>query len=143
MSLTVDLPGYTFSIYRGQEKDWSLLPSIGRNSSLSSEDILKKEMNIFNEYKRLSYPYLDSNLKNNEWDLLALAQHHRLPTRLLDWTINPLAALWFACIKEKDDDSDRIVWLFAVGESDLIKRSDSPFIQTQTKVFRPDHRPHH
>lgn len=69
--------GNYFTIFRGQEKDWSLLPSIGRGSFLSSTEILKKEKKIFDEFVRLSYPYLDSNLHNNKWNLLAFAQHHR------------------------------------------------------------------
>lgn len=144
-SLEFQDSGTSYAIYRGQEEDLSLLPSIGRDTSFSSEEILRilrKETNILNEYRRLSYPYLDSNLKYDDWDFLALAQHHRLPTRLLDWTGNPLIALFFACIKDKKkgDDSDRIVWMFAVDEIEFIKSdSGSPFEQTVIRIFQPNH----
>lgn len=142
MGLKLNSLSNCFTIYRGQKEDRSLLPSIGRDTSLSYSTVIEMEKKILNEYRRLSYPYLDSNLKYDEWDFLALAQHHGLPTRLLDWTGNPLAALWFACIKEKDksDDSDRVVWLLSVNEGD-IKKPDStgPFEQDRTKVFRPNH----
>lgn len=145
MSSTFNRAGKSFTIFRGQEKDLKLLPSIARYKSLSPKQISEKEEIVFNEFKRLSYPYLDSNLNyKDDWDMLALAQHHRLPTRLLDWTENPLAALWFACIKEmeKDKDSDRIVWLFAIENDNLLTEKDlskGPFKQEITKVFRPKH----
>lgn len=40
---------------------------------------------------------------------VSLAQHYGVPTRFLDWTSNPLVALYFAC--EGNDSKDAVVWM--------------------------------
>lgn len=87
-------------IFRGHASDkWELKPSIWRNNGNN----ISIEYSMLNEFKRLHYPYtLPRPLK--KIDLLFLAQHYRMPTRLLDWTTNPLIALFFACNEEKNND---------------------------------------
>lgn len=80
-------------IYRGvtDQINHTLVPSIGRNGTYNSED----EDEILAQFKRRSIPSIITTPKN-DWEWLAIAQHYGLPTRLLDWSLSPLVAAYFA-----------------------------------------------
>jgi hypothetical protein len=102
------------SMFRGHLKwSWPLVPSIGRlykrpQADGCYEDWYSFEDQLMLEFKRNSRLWLQREPRDEaEW--LVIAQHYGLPTRLLDWTTNPLKALLFA-VDDKKDQSDGAVW---------------------------------
>ncbi len=126
-------------VFRGQTKQWQLVPSIGRDVDRSRT--LWREKEILEEFKRESVPYINLDLKN-DWQWLAVAQHNRLPTRLLDWTKNPLAALWFAVKDPALENNPGVVWALRDTEDMAIyntSNQNDPFSIDRTYLYFPDH----
>src|SRR5690554_2703449 len=127
-------------IFRGQPQDKSLLPKIARLSLKGSLAEIEKMM--LQEFERRMLPLTEFK-PENKWDLLALAQNHGLPTRLLDWSYNALIALWFAVGKpaKRKDDGDffnGVVYILSVDANDfhIDTGTTDPLDFGTTTIFR-------
>ena len=94
------------ALFRGvSDTAFELVPSIGRlrQEAGSDEELLSRESAMIEVFSAEYRAYEDREVAD-EWELLALAQHHGLPTRLLDWTFNALVAAYFAVIDLPAED---------------------------------------
>jgi hypothetical protein len=97
-------------VYRGMaDARWPLLTSLDQlGGTRPPHTKAGLEEHILRNYIRYSRPYLPGP-PANEWELLVSAQHHGVPTRLLDWSYSPLVAAHFATL-DRHRDTDRIIW---------------------------------
>jgi hypothetical protein len=136
-------------LFRGhKEASWPLLPSISRTEHFKPG--LLHEKSVFEDFKRQCAPFLPRFTPElSDLEYLAVAQHYGLATRLLDWTENALAALWFT-VEEYYTPQQKAstptplgaTWVYLPDDDDFLmpkEHAKDPFSFKGTKVFRPNH----
>lgn len=114
---------------RGQSSMQLVLrPKIGRYkytspvAKVGEPTWLRNFNSMFSQFER-EYVTHHPNILGRKIDRITLAQHYGLATQLLDWTLNPLIALFFAC--ESKSNEDGIVFIFMPGPSpNILEDSD-------------------
>ena len=127
-------PDYTLS--RGQERDYSLLPSAMRcdeaGMTLFSKTVRKS---FIDDFKINSAQYIDPSMISNDYEWLVYAQHFGVPTCLLDFTFSHLISAMFAVENAfdygDDDENNSVIWImnpnklnqYALRRSEMINIS--------------------
>ena len=105
-------PHFVFRGHSNNEK-YQLLPGVFREKKMASGGTITQfsqlEFNILNDFISEACKYVKDIPVDNVPAWLEVAQHFGVPTRLLDFTENPLVALYFACVDCPTDDAS--VWI--------------------------------
>ena len=102
--------------FRGVNKStYQLKPGLFRHKTFKvANDVNELEKKLIEDFSFRFNSYTDFN-ERDDWDLLFLMQHYRIPTRLLDWSSSPFAGLFFA-LDGSSVDTNAAVWVLDPGE---------------------------
>lgn len=111
-------------VWRGQKRDenggWSLESSFDREVQIKDQSYrdnkLKHHLDNFKEAMNKSFPNV---LPRDDVAVWALGQHYGLKTPLLDWTLSPYIAAYFAFVEviDKNDRNDCYRYVYALNRS--------------------------
>jgi len=122
-------PFYKDKFYRGQTNfKWDLFPSIYRNPTLVVNEKLMIDKMLQSNPEEFNF--------NTTFDILSKVQHYNLPTRLIDVTINPLVALYFA-VNDHTKNEDGQVFVFTPDEK-KVKYTDSDTVSLLANISKMD-----
>ncbi len=108
----VTKPPYSNWAFRGERDErWPLYSSLSRylqNFSVAREAWPAQEARILRIFKRKAHQFLDKPPDpDDDFQWMALMQHHGAPTRLIDFTWSPYVAAFFAMERTL---ADGVVW---------------------------------
>ena len=117
-------------VFRGHaQSSWGLLPKAGRPEFYLPDN---RDLGRFHAWAKKAVAY--ASLSSSSYlDQLALAQHHGLATRLLDWSMNPLVACHFACSSHSGEDA--AVWMYEMGDAILTDKNNRDMLKERSGVF--------
>jgi hypothetical protein len=130
-------------LFRGMRSEhYVLIPSIGRPESRKDSRTGRPvryepeyERRMLDNFKNRVRPFL-SHQPQHDLEWLAIAQHHGMMTRLLDWSSSPLIAAFFACEEAPEERED--IAIVGIPEPEPATSGD-PFAGDAVRSYRPPH----
>lgn len=133
--------------YRGHiSKNFVLKPGLSRYFS-DDASLIKVEQLLMEDFKQEMIAnnkidkvllHVNPHLFQNDWSWLGQAQHYRLPTRMLDWTLKWEVALYFAVEDNPVFNShDAHFWIFYVPD-DILMHDGKKHLYYETDPLKLD-----
>jgi hypothetical protein len=144
--LAVDIdarwPNSNRCLFRGQSRaDWTLQPSLARelvDSTMNWFQVAQLEREMNNRFWREAHRELEPGMSSkkaislNSWPLM---RHFGAPTRVLDWSLSPYVALYFAA--EQRWEEDGALWWFraSTAENLMVRKFGAKYKDCERLLF--------